>query len=61
MIIRPDFASPRQSPRGARAEDTRAEEKPALAWRICPVTNRPVMVWTLPEPRIMRMPASARA
>jgi len=51
MILFPAFGSPRRSPQAAPADEARVEDRPVLAWRICPQTNRPVMVWTLPEPQ----------
>jgi len=57
MIIYPAFGKQQTTP----ATHARVDDKPVLAWRICPVTQRPVMVWTLPEPEIAALPAAARA
>jgi len=61
MIIFPVFGSPKQTQQTAQAAATRADDKPVLAWRICPVTKRPVMVWTVAEPHIEALPAVACA
>ncbi len=57
MIIFPVFGKQQTTP----VAETRADDKPVLAWRVCPVTNRPVMVWTVAEPEIAAMPAAACA
>ncbi len=59
MIIFPVFGSPKQTQATAQAAETQADAKPMLGWRICPVTHRPVMVWTLAEPHIEALPAAA--
>jgi hypothetical protein len=57
MIIFPVFGKQQTTP----VAETRADDKPVLAWAICPVTQRPVMVWTLPEPEIAALPVAACA
>jgi hypothetical protein len=56
-IVFADFGVRRHAPQPVPVRP--GEEKPEMTWQICPVTKRPVMVWTLPEPASLPVAASA--
>jgi hypothetical protein len=57
MIIFPEFGARRHTQQ--KLVPPPVEPKPELTWQMCPVTQRPVMVWTLPEPLSLPIAATA--